>query len=268
MALEVKSEVVTITPQIAAKWLSGSKNFRKRNLAKEAVYAEDMRGGRWDVNGETIKLNGDGSVKDGQGRLHACVAANVSFKSVVVSGVESDVNIDVGERRSLAQLLTSRGEINTSHLAGAIRWQWKYEKNAMRSTGKGALVSNACLLEVFDRNQELRDAITPSIRVKFLVPGSVMAFLLYQFSLRDADMASVYLESVATGADLAVDDAVLQFRSRMQKNRDDKKYSMRPIEIMALGIKAWNFWRRGQTCGTLIWRATGPSPEAFPEILD
>lgn len=81
---KMKSEMKTITPTLAKKYLEKRHLMRNPSPRHVALYAEDIREGRWIDNGATIVLGPDGELVDGLHRLMAVVEANKSIKSLVV----------------------------------------------------------------------------------------------------------------------------------------------------------------------------------------
>ena len=120
---DISVEALEIGPERAAKLLEA--NTTNRNVAAYVVdkYARDMAADSWKLNGQTIKVGKSGRLLDGQHRLHAAVRSGKSFPAIIVSGLEDRVfeTFDLGARRSLADILIDRGEINTSTLAAALR---------------------------------------------------------------------------------------------------------------------------------------------------
>lgn len=116
-------EVRKITPAVAAVMLS--KNPANRPIKKGHVeaMARDMANGRWQTNGDAIRLNGDGSLIDGQHRLTACVEAGVPFETVVISGLPSNVRatIDGGAKRTHGDRLAMIGIANANTVASITR---------------------------------------------------------------------------------------------------------------------------------------------------
>ena len=104
-------ELVTITPEIASKLLETNFNNRPINNGRVKALAKDMLMGKWEINGETIKIYEDGTLSDGQHRLSACVEANIPFKTYIVRNVSKNAltTIDCGEKRSLLHGLQMKG---------------------------------------------------------------------------------------------------------------------------------------------------------------
>ena len=90
MAIEMTVE--KITPEIAAEYLKVNvKNYRKLQRPVMKRYAEDMKAGRWELNGEPIVFDNNGMLKNGQHRLAAVILAGATVEMVVVRGVDESV---------------------------------------------------------------------------------------------------------------------------------------------------------------------------------
>ncbi len=91
--MTVTCGVATITPEMAQGWLENhnGKNRKLRQKSTWQRYINDMVNGDWLLTGESIIFDEDGTLVNGQHRLHACVAANRNFDSVVVYGVDPTV---------------------------------------------------------------------------------------------------------------------------------------------------------------------------------
>ena len=80
---------MTVTPLLAKQWME--KDFqgnRKPNKDVVGYYADAMRRGQWQLNGDTIKFDTEGFLLDGQHRLLACIAANTPFDTFVTYGID------------------------------------------------------------------------------------------------------------------------------------------------------------------------------------
>ena len=85
----MKTEIVTITPEMAQAYLA--KNTNNRRIRPTAVdrYACDMRAGKWDLTHQGLAFNCDGTLLDGQHRLAAIVEAGVPVTMMVTTGVSN-----------------------------------------------------------------------------------------------------------------------------------------------------------------------------------
>lgn len=105
------TKVEIITPTKAKEYLErNTQNYRKLDMAKVRMYSDEMKAGRWQLNGESLRFSKSGVLLDGQHRLAAIIRANVPVKTAVVYDVDDDVTIyDVGTNRSQCQILAANG---------------------------------------------------------------------------------------------------------------------------------------------------------------
>lgn len=117
----ITSSMEIITPEKAAEYLKkNTNNYRSLSKAKVAVYAEDIRNGNWEVNGESIIFDSNGVLKDGQHRLSAVVKADKPIFTLVVRGVDNHVSImDAGMQRTISQMAKSEGIAIPNSIIGA-----------------------------------------------------------------------------------------------------------------------------------------------------
>lgn len=262
------AEFSTITPSTAREWLERNiGNYRAMKPGWVKSLAEDMRNGRWQENGESIKFDLDGKLVDGQHRLAACVRSNVPFRTLVVRGVADDVNIDTGRSRNLSDLLRRRGEKNYAALSSVLRWVRGYENGTLRTViGDGSPPTMQELLLVLDRNPLVRDSIATGGTAKHLAPIAMVSAFHFIFTSRsNRETADLFFEKLTKGVDLAEHDPVYLLRQRLLRNVGAKAKLPR-TELAALFIKAWNAWVNGRSLGILRWRGVGPTAEEFPEF--
>lgn len=114
--MNIKTEIRTVTPEWAKQMLDeldkqvAAGQFRQRGVAVRRVerYAADMTAGNWGLNGESICIDENGHLLNGQHRLHAVCKAGVSVKMIVVYNVPEMINtklrtidtVDTGYARS------------------------------------------------------------------------------------------------------------------------------------------------------------------------
>lgn len=110
--LEMLKESVTIgwetvTPETAETILANNPNrkMKKRHTEKLAFA---MNEGQWKHTGDTIKIDYDGNLRDGQHRLYAIIETGVARNLLVVRGIEpgAQLPMDTGSKRSFANNLS------------------------------------------------------------------------------------------------------------------------------------------------------------------
>ena len=106
-----------ITPKMAQEYLGfNTDNYRKLNSGRVLTYSEDMKSGRWQLNGESIKFSKNGTLMDGQHRLHAIIKAGTPIDMLVIRDLEDNVDVcDIGSVRSLGMIARKRGVCEANH---------------------------------------------------------------------------------------------------------------------------------------------------------
>jgi hypothetical protein len=261
--------VETITPELAAEWLIG--NTHNRTLKNEAItkYATDMAAGRWDLNGESFKFNGDGRLLDGQNRLQAVIMSGSSIRAVVVRGIAAEYQetIDVGVPRKLSDVLKLRGEVNVIDLASGITRLWAFEKDPEESSfNKSPTIHQA--LAFLESHSGLRQSVAPAEAARKAVGlrGSVGIAMHYITTSLDAEDAEAFWLRLTYGVELSADDPILLLRTALLADRtgSQRKPRMTRAREWAITAKAWNAFREGRKLKLLRWSPGGAHPEAFP----
>lgn len=105
------SREILVTPEMAENWLKNN-NLYNRRVAETVVkrYADDMRRGNWQLNGEAIQFSCSGQLKNGQHRLRAVIMAGIPVRMYVTFEVPDDANVYDMHRK--------RDESNIAQLAG------------------------------------------------------------------------------------------------------------------------------------------------------
>lgn len=270
MNKSLKSSVIDITPKLAAQWLKTIKKQRPVNEATVGKYVHQIIAGDWQLNGETIKFNGDGSLLDGQHRLRAIVATKKTCKSVVVRGIADKAigTIDTGRNRDVRDLMVYEGVKDASFaLASAARWIYRLETDP-RQVGRyyGA---NTEVMNCYRNSKGLHDSIKFGRLARGVIRSEAIGIALhYLFRQKDADLADTFLLGIAEGTGLTKEDLVYHLRERLLKNAMSKAKLHRK-DIMAAIIKCWNALRQGKFQAprqTFAWVGRGPQAEDFPTI--
>lgn len=267
-----KFVVMEVTPDQAAEWLSSMKGNRRVVEARVKKYAEEMRDGRWELNGESIKIDSKGRLFDGQHRCLAIVESGVPCRSAVFFGQrpESLLTIDTGKARNFADILTMMGEKATCALAAAVRtcyiWDWCHTF-LYNPRAPEANPTHAALLQYLKDNPGIREGVAQVLskthgRTKLISAGHGGG-LYYILARIDSEDVSKFFESVNRGAGLAEDSPIFHLRTRLLDHQTGRLRLMN-YEIAALVFKAWNIWRKGGKCAALSVRLGGSAPEAFP----
>lgn len=259
----VTVSVETITPEIAEILLESTPPESQRALDNHQVafLCEELRSGRFVLNGESIILNGS-RILDGQHRLEACRLTRISFESIVVRNIDHAVfpTIDAGKRRGASDVLKISGRPNAGKWAAACRYLY-YESKGLLGT-KSVTVSNEAILEIAERHPRMQDSIDATNGpLSRLLPPGLATFLHYRFTEVDPAHAAPFFESLGTGEALSSTDPVYWLRKRLVDNRIARA-KLSPVDLAALTIKAFKLYRVGGTARLMRWRRN----EEFPSM--
>lgn len=160
--MAIKVHTKTISPAMAKTMLETSYSLgasnRKVSNRHVDIYAEEMRSGRWKLNGVAVKLDEKGAILDGQHRLLACVQAGVPFQTILMTGVPRDTfdTLDCGRVRTTSQVLQMADVKYNSLIASIIRGVAE-----IRSVGnmshKEKPISNTASLEEYNKHSAAYD---------------------------------------------------------------------------------------------------------------
>jgi hypothetical protein len=261
-----------ITPARAAEWLEANTTNRPLSRAVVRSFAEAMRRGEWLVTHQGIAFDVNGVLVDGQHRLAAIVEADRPVEVTVFSEVAEgtfDV-LDIGKRRSAADVLAIEGEKNSTMLAAMVRTVWLYHNRAdLNWSGGAAAVSNHQIVQTLQDNPKLRDFVGLGEQIAtatgMIKSAAGAGSYLVERANRRADLTPWY-EGIIDGAGLRKGDPRLQFRrvmfnmARRQTGQPLRRRDTR--EHLALYLKAFNAWQSGEPLPQLRFT----SREAMPRI--
>ena len=261
----VASEVVEVTPALAEEWLATTGPNRPVHAPTVERYAADMRAGRWQLNGDRVRFDANGALRDGRHRLSAVVASGVAVRMEVARGLSEDAvqTIDTGRSRSFADALHIESVANARALASVAKWLWRYEAGAM--TGRARTPSHAELREVVARYPGVHDAVREVQRSKEFQPHAVLAFVYTVAKSHMPRKAVQWLEALQEGEHLTRAHPVCHLRRKLG-GRQALTKPLRPLEVAALAAKSWNAFAANEEVTGLTWAESGPKAEAFPPI--
>lgn len=269
-AAKPKVAMVEITPRKAEQLLE--RNTHNRSVRDAAVqqYARDMRNGDWRFNGEAIKIAIDGQILDGQHRLMACLEADVSFTTLLITGLpnESQETMDQGRSRNFSDMLKLRGEKNYTVLSTAVRMVCLYERDGVPlKMGFVPVPSAQEMFRCLERNPEIRDSVELGARLgKPWLPATMIAGLHYLFASVNSRDATSFFEQVALGDGVERINPAYVLRERLITEHAKQGVMLRQVVRFAFVIRAWNAWRNGEVISKLQWNPGGADPEKFPHI--
>lgn len=267
------ARIITLTPEYAHELLSRNprnRNIRRANLetVKRAITNRE-----WELNGEAIKIDIDGYMLDGQHRCQAVIETGISIKTFLIEGLppETQVTMDTGKARSLADFLAMRGVKNAVRVAACASRIYVTQNHGIR---QGARVSGSSSyatirerLTWLDDNPWVEDVAAQAneVRTKAKFPGIAMvAALIYWFDQIDSEDSQYFWARLADGVNLPAGHPILVLLAALQRLSEEIKGARNEYYVAAITIKAWNAYREGREISMLKFRPGGANPESFP----
>lgn len=250
-ALELSFEIVTVTPDLAEKWLG--KNVKNRHISQRVVdkYAKAMAAGEWLLDGESIKFAVNGDLIDGQHRLKAVMESDRSISTFVVRGIPSVAQtvIDTGRARTAGDALGIAGFADSSNLAASARACILYEAGLL---GMNSNVSHTATLTFVSGNSMLAFAVA---RARTISRGSglrpaIAAMTFYELMKVDDEAAQEFFDRLADGVSLSSGSPILALRARLRTLKDERT-ALPPEALVSLVFRTWNAWRAKRSLASL-----------------
>lgn len=240
---KVHTEIIEVTPELARILLEHNTENRNIRPAKLAQLKSDMKAGRWQFNGETLKVSKEGLLNDGQHRLQSIVETHVPQKLLLVFGVErkSRETVDTGATRSVGDQLSLQGWPYAGTISGVARMVIGYERMQGESFGRASEISVSEVIERANQDMLLQETASyagaNSYKFKGLAPQGVIGFCFYKFSEKRPKEAKTFIEAVKTGANLSEASPIRILREKMMNSP-----RLTRVQKVEAFIRAWNAW--------------------------
>ena len=251
------------------------RNRNNRQISETTVrrYVDELKRNDWKLNGETIKFTRSGVLGDGQHRLEAISRTNISAWTDVRFGLDEDVfdTIDVGKKRTGADILSKKGVPNAALIAGACALLWRYEQpirmTKVRPTHKQTheTMERHPLIHDIARDARRVCAHLRSEKMSSLTP-SICAFVWTLAAEYDKDKAYEFFDQLDRALNISNDrHPAKMLRRYLASNEGPRR--VKATTIAAVTIKAWNVAAKGELIkdfSYLRMREAGDAPENFP----
>jgi hypothetical protein len=270
------AEIVLVTPAMARALLERNASNRKFRMYHRNRLVRLIKGGRWKFNGDTIKIDFEGNLQDGQHRLCAIIEANQSCQSVVVYGVERNAfsTIDTMRlQRSFADVVQlskiGNGETKYYALVGsATAWLCRWDRGMFQEAypelrSPDHKVENDEIENKLRSDPDIIQLVQRAYEIRAVVPVPMFAFFMHVLIRKGAnDIAERLFSAMKDSSALPIDDPYLLLRRWLQNGA--KRHES--LHALAMMIKATNYVARDQPSRTLIWHNSGKKPETFPQL--
>lgn len=269
---EVQTAIVSVTPDIAVRWLARNTNNRKISPEYVEKHRSDILAGRWHFTGDAFRFDKDGTLLDGQHRLTAlsqCPAGTV-ISALVITGLPTEAQsfMDLGKKRSAGDQLHLIGIKNSTYIASVIRVAIIFDEGMLFRNHNASLVSEARVMEYVEENPEEVQFLQANYSAinSILAPNSALgAFVLIARRQHPAD-AVEFLHQLHSLAGLETGDAVLTLDRRLRSIRSQQlRYSQR--DYLALFFQAFNAFVDGRKISRFLRPSGGWNASSFPTLV-
>lgn len=267
----ITADIEMIGPPEATTMLLES-DVQNRSVRTRVVngYADEMRSGKWLVTGESIKIDRQGGLIDGQHRLRAIIDAGVTLPILVVRGLDRSVIrvIDTAVRRSAADSLRFAGFTypNMMAVSSVARLAVARDSGGLATYGKvQKAVSHLAIIDWVTEHPDVNDSVRFGYAHfgKLGIVPSPLAYAHWKLSTIDPLEAIAFFEGLTalqtTGAD---DPRYVLFRAFAEE-----RYRVNPGVIIGRTFTAWNAWRDSQVIKRLPVEDSNGAPLKIPDPI-
>ncbi len=264
----MKTQVRTITPEVAQEMLTKNYNNRKLNKTHVRFLKNQMKNGLWVFDGQPIRFDKSGRLLDGQHRLNAVLESGVSNDFLVVSGLSSDTFevMDTGKNRSASDVLSMSGAAYSCDISAVAKNVHSINIKHFSHGVKADTLTNKQVLRWYDDNKNVEDCIRTAdiLCKKFnkVISRSDITTFIHLFNERNVIDSEIFMRKLCTGLDLRETSPIYALRNRLISNKVSK-YKITKKEKFALIIKSWNSFRKGEDVKRLAFYES----EKFPVII-
>ena len=247
------------------------------------VYAEDMRAGRWMMNGQPIVVEKFGvdqwRVINGRKRLLALQKAQTTIPTVLVilwpetqkrQFHSLDTIIDAHRKRRASDYVSMLNPTAPRVIAAALQYIWAWRNG----TWKRGLATTSQLLDVYHRMpgiHESYDAISNKFN-EIKGPRPVLVAWHAMLSVVDPKGSEEFFKGVHDFSNLPPRDPRRVLGIRLAGIVDGEA-TISKQTLHALIAKAWNAWRQNEKISSLRMAPNEPMPtiegwDGLPEVAD
>jgi hypothetical protein len=246
-AQEWRTYRLTLTPARAKVFLENMCDEQRTEYERTVgKYVEEMAKKKWKFTGQGIIVSTLGKIMNGQHTCRACVVSGVPIEVLVIMDVDPDAfyAMDGGRKRSPADFL--KEEKNAAAIGAALQLiytECSIEKGDPTCNNHDMPAGDAPAL--LEKHPNLRNIAAPS---RCLVPPSLYFYARYRTerARRWKERSESFWEAILDGIARNERDPRWLLRKQLENNANSGDKKMTKSHMLAIIIKAWNAWARGE----------------------
>lgn len=221
--------------------------------------------GFWHFDGAPIRFSDDGTLLDGQHRLHAIIQSNTTLDMLVVRGLknETQATMDIGSVRQACNFFQMNGVKNATIVASMARGYISMKNNINSfyvdkrhksggiylrgSATNGRMVTVMEIVEEYNSNSAIYNEIATFSNTlskksySLMAPSPIGTIMYYIHTEKNYDiMYLVAFFREVLGITNTTNPSCRLLYDRLMKTKNDKSYTLGTKEITALFVKVFN----------------------------
>jgi len=253
----MRTEILKVTPKMAAEFLSKNNNNRKISKTVVRRYSTQMENNEWLLSPDGLSFDLDGNIVNGQHRLSAVIESKKTINFIVTHDVPKGIFaiIDTGKNRSGGDVLSILKIKNSNITAACVRRHIMLSKNSelnATTTGRTSRsITNQNIIKAYNTNNLLYDELVRysiSLYSKVRIYGvsdtaAIMSTLIIDKEHSKDDVLS-FFKQLFTGYDVS-NYTITLLREKLLKNLYSKvKLTSRAKNMLVK--KTWNCYVSGK----------------------
>lgn len=245
--VDAKADFKLITPGLADAMLQNNTNNRniRPNHVNEMV--RDMQAGKFQMNGDAIRFDRNGTLLDGQHRLHAIRKSGLSQTMLVIENLDpqSMKTIDGGVKRTNGDRLSMHGVKNGAMVAAMINVM-----NILAQNNFNVRLTPQEIFDIFDRHPSLIASAKEANGAAYGLASILGAFHYIAHLTGYGDLVDEFVTTFKTGYTQTPRDPALTARERIIRMKASPEKPHRDY-VIAVVATAWEAKRTGRELQTI-----------------
>lgn len=268
----MKFKLEKITPTKAKIMLKKNPNNRNLNHTHVEFLTKQMEHGTWMDNGQTVVIDANDNLSDGQHRLNAIIQSGCTLEFIVVRGIAPKAmdTIDTGKIRDASDVLTMNGIPNASAVASTVKGLMVWDsENAHLSgggnmMGSGTKITNQNILKYHNkRKKDYQWAFKMGYkkRIGGCNVSQAMAAVMILSRVYPKPRIEAFVDKVVNGGDYS--KSPTHHLPMWLRKRMDSEYKLHRYEQLFAIIYSFEKWDKEEQVSSILITRIMKSPEIF-----
>lgn len=248
----MKTEIKTITPEMAIDLLKKNQNNRRLDTKQVDFFADQMIKNEWKLTGQGISIATDGRIIDGQHRLAAIAKSKKSLPMLIISELQFKTQnvYDTGKTRTASDIFVINKIKYAIVISAGIKIYYSFLKNYKDTTQQNMLkLTNENIFNIYQKNSEIYDKIgqfAGSKEQKIIANSLVCGCCMYLIIEKNYHIEKVFdfFSQINSGMNVK-NNSIIYFRNKIIQSQLNRKNITRGDLVIFL-IKLWNNYIKGK----------------------